>query len=161
MQRKEFSFLKRLIVLVFLNSSICLASHCNNCCNSYTEINEPRRSIQSFWESGQTPLCDQRIHKGWYRFTSFNGTQMPETSVKDRQCGTHSPIWLRGRHPTNDNETVARTACVSSFGNPCRYRITISVTKCPGNYFVYFLKPLPFCSSAYCAGEDIHFNVTS
>lgn len=152
MQRKEFSFIKWVLVLVFLNSCKCLASHCSNCCNSYKEINEPRRSLKSRWKVGQTPLCDRRILKGWYRFTSFNGTKMPEESVESYHCGTHSPVWLKDQHPTEINENVARTACISNFGNTCRYSITINVTKCPGDYFVYFLKPTSFCASAYCAG---------
>lgn len=155
MQSTLFNFVTWLLVFLLLNSCFCQVPKCNNCCNSYKEINEPRRSTGSLWKPGQTPLCDRRILKGWYRFTSFNGTvKMPQLPVVDYQCGTHNPIWLRDGHPTKFNENVARTACVSSFGNSCRYSITINVIRCPGNYYVYFLKPPLFCASAYCAGED-------
>ena len=156
MQCTLFNFITWLLVfLLMLNSCFCQVPKCNNCCNSYKEINEPRRSVKSLWKRGQTPLCDRRIPKDWYRFTSFNGTaKMPQTSVADYRCGTHSPIWLRGGHPTKFNESVARTACITSFGNSCQYSITINVIRCPGDYFVYFLKPPSFCASAYCAGED-------
>ena len=153
MRKKEFSFLKWGLVLVFLNSCICLASNCNNCCNSYAEINEPRRSVNGVLKPGQTPLCDRILPFGWYRFTSFGGTKMPETPVTEYHCGTHEPIWLKDPHPTKDEGNVARTACISSFGKTCRYSTTINVKRCPGNYFVYYLRPLFFCATAYCAGK--------
>ena len=154
MRKKKFSFIKWVLVLVFLNSCICLASNCNNCCNSYTEINEPRRSVKSILKPGQNPLCDRLLSYGWYRFTSFGGTKMPETPVTDYHCGTHEPIWLKDRHPTELEGNVARTACISSFGNTCRASTTINVKRCPGDYFVYYLRPLYYCATAYCAGKE-------
>ena len=155
MQSTLFNFVTWLLAFLLLNSCCSQVPKCNDCCISYKEINEPRRSVKSVWKRGQTPLCDRRILKGWYRFTSFNGTaKMPQNPVADFECGTHNPIWLRDGHPTKFNETMTSTACVSSFGNSCRYSITINVIRCPGNYFVYFLKPPSFCASAYCAGED-------
>ena len=154
MRKKEFSFIKWVLVLAFLSSCRCLASNCNNCCNSYTEINEPRRSVKSILKPGQTPLCDRLLSAGWYRFTSFGGTKMPETPVTDYHCGTHEPIWLQGRHPTEREGNVARKACISSFGNTCRDSTTINIKRCPGNYFVYYLRPLYYCATAYCAGKE-------
>ena len=149
----QFSFLKWGLVLVFLNACICLASNCYNCCNSYTEINEPRRSVKSILKAGQIPLCDRLLPYGWYRFTSFGGTKMPETPITEYRCGTYDPIWLKDPHPTEDEGNVARRACISSFGNTCRYSTNINVKRCPGNYFVYFLKPRFYCATAYCAGK--------
>ena len=154
MRRKEFNFSKWVLFLVFLNSlCICQTQNCNDCCNINTPINETRRSINSIWEPGQIPLCDRLLPFGWYRFTSFGGSKMPETSVQDYRCGTHDPIWLRDPHPTISEGNTVRRACISSFGNTCRYSITINVTNC-GNYFVYYLRPLYFCATAYCAGKE-------
>ncbi|XP_067042015.1 von Willebrand factor D and EGF domain-containing protein-like [Acropora muricata] len=153
MRKKEFSFIKWVLFLFFLNSS--LASNCNNCCKSHKEINEPRRSVKSILKPGETPLCDRLLSAGWYRFTSFGGTKMPETPVTDYHCGTQEPIWLQGRHPTEREGNVARKACISSFGNTCRDSTTINVKRCPGNYFVYYLRPLYYCATAYCAGFGV------
>ncbi|XP_068719986.1 von Willebrand factor D and EGF domain-containing protein-like [Montipora capricornis] len=153
MRREGFSgSLKWFLVLFLLDSCICQDPNCNDCCNRYTEINEPRRSVNSTWEIGQTPLCDRLIPFGWYRFTSFGGSKMPEISVPDFRCGTHDPVWLKDPHPTMEEGNVARTACISSFGNDCSYSVTINVTKCAGDYFVYYLRPLYYCATAYCAG---------
>ncbi|XP_067041983.1 uncharacterized protein [Acropora muricata] len=155
MRRKEFSFPKWVLFLVFLNSlCICQTQNCNDCCNINTPINETRRSINSIWEPGQIPLCDRLLPFGWYRFTSFGGSKMPETPVQDYHCGTHDPVWLRDPHPTTSEGNIERRACISSFGNTCRYSITINVTNC-GSYFVYYLRPLYFCATAYCAGFGV------
>lgn len=159
MRKKEFSFLKWGLVLAFRNSSICLTSNCNNCCNNYSEINEPRRSVNSTLKPGRTPLCDRLLPYVWYRFTSFGGTKMPETPVARFHCGTYQPIWLLDRHPTEDEGNLARQVCTCSFGNICLYSTTINVKKCPGEYFVYYLRPLLFFATAYCAGKETKLNV--
>ena len=143
-----------LLCLFFLDSSISQKPTCGDCClqTGYTELNEPRRSINSRLERGQTPLCDRGIIQGWYRFTSFNGTQMPEESVQSFRCGTHSPIWLQGGHPTQQDVVFQSTACVSSFGNTCYDSLSIYVVNCSG-YYVYYLYPLHYCAVAYCAGK--------
>ena len=155
MRREGFSgSLKWFLLIFFLNSCVCQDPNCNDCCHNYKEINEPRRSINSIWEPGQTPLCDRLIPFGWYRFTSFNGTKMPETPVTDFHCGTHDPVWLKDPHPTVAEGNMARTACISSFGDDCSLSVTINVTKCAGDYFVYYLRPLYYCATAYCAGKE-------
>ena len=147
-----FVFWSCYIILFILNACVCQTPVCNNCCNNYKEINEPRRSIKSNWMQGQTPLCDRLISSGWYRFTSFGGTRMPETAVQEFHCGTHDPIWLRDSHPTQAEGNMARTACISSFGVTCSETRTINIKNC-GTFYVYYLTPLDYCASAYCAGK--------
>ena len=154
MQWTRFNFVTGLFFLLWLNSCFCKAPKCNNCCKRYTKINEPRRSVNSTWKRGQIPLCDRFIRFGWYRFMSFNGTQMPNKEVTVYHCGTHKPIWLHGSHPTESGGNVVRKACISSYGNTCRYSFKINVTRCPGNFFVYYLRPVFFCATAYCAGKE-------
>ena len=142
------------LLLFILPSSVGQGPECNECCEigNHKEIKEPRRSIKSIWEPGQKPKCDHDITRGWYRFTSFGGTKMPENPVTDFHCGTHDPIWLRGSHPTEAEGNVAREACISSFGESCSESLDINIVNC-GGYFVYYLKPLYYCASAYCAGK--------
>lgn len=148
-----FASLACLLSLFLVDSSVSQApAVCIDCCNIYTALNESRRSINSSWERGQTPLCDRRLRRGWYRFTSFGGTQMPQTAVTDFRCGTHDPVWLSGSHPTMAEGIVTAKACITSFGNTCSDHLYITIKNC-GDYFVYYLKPLYYCASAYCAGK--------
>ena len=135
----------------------------NACCqkSSYTELDSSRRSVQSQWKSGQTPLCD-RDHvtvSGWYRFISFVGGKMPTSKVNVNRCGTHYPIWLdgtTGAHPTRDTDAVAKIkACINvrELRGGCYYRFTVGVKLCPGNFFVYYLQKILTCYAAYCAGK--------
>ena len=154
----QFASLTCLLSVFFLVSSVSPQPLCNDCCNQtgYTELNEPRRSIKSVWQLGQTPLCDRRLRRGWYRFTSFSGTQMPETAANDSQCGTHDPVWLEEPHPTTTAGVVARKACITSFGDSCSDHLYIYVKNC-GSHYVYYLKPLYYCAAAYCAGKIAYF----
>ena len=135
----------------------------NACCqkSSYIELNSSRRSIQSQWKSGQTPLCD-RDHvtvSGWYRFTSFVGGKMPTSKVNINRCGTHYPIWLdgtTGAHPTRTTDPVANIkACINiwELRGGCYRHFTVGVKLCPGNFFVYYLQKITACYAAYCAGK--------
>lgn len=47
----------------------------------YRKINQPRRSISYEASPTETPLCDDELEKGWYRFTSDAGGEMPTTCV--------------------------------------------------------------------------------
>ena len=140
----------------FLNGSLCQAVVCNQCCTNYKVINDPRRSIKSVWQRGQEPLCDRRIQRGWYRFNNQStGPQMPESVIQENHCGTHDPIWLKDGHPSIHEKNVVRKACINSFGmnGGCFDSFDINIQKCTGNYFVYYLIPLYYCATAYCAGK--------
>ena len=151
---RRFVFSGCYIIIFIINACVCQTPVCNDCCKNYKEINNPRRSIRSKWKQGQTLLCDRLISSDWYRFTSFGGTQMPEKAVQEFYCGTHDPIWLRDKHPTQAEGNVARTACISSFGDTCSDTLTINIKNC-GTYYVYYLKPLRYCATAYCAGKKV------
>ncbi|XP_022804687.1 uncharacterized protein LOC111341906 [Stylophora pistillata] len=149
-----------LFILVALSAVACQArKDCSDgsCCSNstYIEINEPRRSVNSIWKAGQVAICDRVLRWGWYRFTSFVGGKMPEKKVLPNQCGTHAPIWLKGTHPTKKGENVVRKACINALNidpDGCFDSFNINITKCPGNYFVYYLRPPWYCSAGYCAG---------
>lgn len=138
---------------------------CNNnaCCQkvSYKKLDNSRRSVQSQWKSGQTPLCDKDhvTASGWYRFTSFVGGKMPTSKVDANRCGTRYPIWLDGRtgaHPTGDTDPVVNIkACINirDLRGGCFRHFTVGVKLCPGDFFVYYLQKISRCSTAYCAGK--------
>ena len=151
-------------VCVFILVASCRVSlgqsiaSCNGCCQpgNYKEISDSRRSTKSVWEPGQTPLCDQTLEEGWYRFTSFVGGVMPTMMVKQNHCGTKAPIWLKEAHPATDVVKSVQ-ACVNIFDRRggCFYEFGITVKNCNGKYYVYYLKPTYSCYIAYCAGKNL------
>jgi len=144
------------LILLFLSTSVyqTQTQDCGNCCSNttYTAINEPRRSKKAVWNVGEEPFCDRSLLRGWYRFTSYTGGEIPEERVPENHCGTHAPIWLNGIHPENEGENVVRQACVHFLGDGCWERFDINITNCR-DYFVYYLRPPFYCAIAYCAGE--------
>lgn len=142
---------------------------CNNCCRktNHKEIDNSRRSVKSKWKLGQVALCDKDLKKGWYRFTSFVGGQMPTSKVSTNRCGTESPIWLdgtTGNHPASPTDPVVSIkACVNFLErrNGCFFSFYVSVKRCSGNpdYFLYYLQPTYQCNVAYCAGKKMRLKV--
>ena len=156
-------FLLNVAFPLFFELSLC-QTDCNGCCdsNTYSEINEPRRSIKSIWKQGQTAICDRTLSWGWYRFTSYAGGKMPTSRVNPYQCGTVAPIWLRGRHPSSADLTVTVEACTNFFNlsNGCYQPFNVKIRQCSGPppFYVYYLRPTYSCALAYCAGKDIVYS---
>lgn len=134
----------------------------NACCLSggHKEINDPRRSINSILEAGQSAICDRALAWGWYRFTSYVGGKMPTTKVDELRCGTIHPIWMKSAHPLVSEGTVDRKACINFFGlgDGCFTQLDIKVRNC-GEHYVYYLGPTFSCSLAYCAGRFVIKNI--
>ena len=156
----DLAFISYFVLVALSTIASKAPDDCNDgsCCSNstYIEINEPRRSIKSIWKVGQVALCDRGLRRGWYRFTSFVGGKMPEQKMLPNNCGTHAPIWLKGTHPSKKGENVARRACINVLNidpDGCFNSFNINITKCPGDYFVYYLRPPWYCSAAYCAGK--------
>uniref|UniRef100_A0AAY3ZTW6 UMOD/GP2/OIT3-like D8C domain-containing protein n=1 Tax=Denticeps clupeoides TaxID=299321 RepID=A0AAY3ZTW6_9TELE len=102
----------------------------------------------------QDPRCDKDLNwDGWYRlWYSGMSVQMPETCVNSG-CGTETPLWLNGPHPTVDEGEVTQKVC-GHYKEDCCYfdKISLLVKACPGNYYIYKFASTPACSFAYCAG---------
>ena len=155
--------LKFVILALAFTHAASAQKVCNNCCTkgNHIELNNSRRSVQAKCTSGQIPLCDKDLKAGWYRFTSFVGGKMPTKKVDFNHCGTRAPIWLNGNHPSLNDPVVRVKACVTIFERRrgCFFSFYVSVKHCPGNYYVYFLKPTPTCYIAYCAGKKLEMLV--
>ena len=100
----------------------------------------------------------------WYRFSGAAGNQMAESCVVDMfRCGTSSPGWLNGSHPTVNEGVVQRRVCFR-FGPFCCYFSTyIRVRNC-GGFYVYQLKPTrttPFGYSRYCGNGYVSSTPTT
>ncbi|XP_066264852.1 uncharacterized protein [Branchiostoma lanceolatum] len=90
----------------------------------------------------------------WYRFSGEGGDKMPtERPLSDHRCGTHAPVWMKGRHPTAKEGAVTRTVCAFWRGDECKWSWEIDVMACPGGFFVYKLHKPEVCLLAYCTTD--------
>ncbi|XP_019626405.1 PREDICTED: oncoprotein-induced transcript 3 protein-like [Branchiostoma belcheri] len=123
-------------------------------CLSHTTIDEPRRSINYPLSPGEAELCDSGLRRGWYRFHSLAGGQMPTACVSRYSCGTPGPVWMMGTHPEEPGQIAQATACAHVGRNCCQFPDRIQVRNC-GDFFVYYLNRTRGCGMAYCAGTEV------
>ncbi|RUS83032.1 hypothetical protein EGW08_009220, partial [Elysia chlorotica] len=138
-------------------SSCCLAAEFDPCPSvNHMVLSNVKRSAGYQTQASDRPLCDTQLVQGWYRFQSGAGGEMPNTCPDRLRCGTVAPVWMNGKVPSaTDGITTAR-ACANfndtSGPRCCQRSIDILVKNCTG-FLVYYLKPTPTCSIAYCAGD--------
>lgn len=114
-------------------------------CNShnYTVLRDSRRSINYITKSDDQLLCDRTVIKEltWYRFkintSAIDGNHLATTKPQIRSCGTYSPVWMNGTHPTEAEGIVLRKACAYlPYAAPlgCAVSYQIKVLNCGGFY---------------------------
>lgn len=74
---------------------------------------------------------------------------MPDSCVKSGYCGTHSPGWFRGSHPTKVGDVSTGRVCFNFMGSCCEWYMPSKVKKCDG-FYVYRLPPTLYCDLQYC-----------
>jgi len=116
-------------------------------CSNYTFLNESNRA-RTYYNRSTPFLCDANI-SGWYRFSGEAGTQMAESCVNMYHCGTDTPGWLNGAHPTEPDGIVTREVCFSYLGSCCYYSANTRVRNC-GGFYIYKLETPPHCYLRYC-----------
>ena len=62
---------------------------------------------------GKGNNCDKNLTDVWYRFVPPAGVKMPTSCVQKHHCGTYSPVWMNGTHPTHSDGIVSRRVCGS------------------------------------------------
>nr|XP_022327876.1 von Willebrand factor D and EGF domain-containing protein-like [Crassostrea virginica] len=128
--------------------------------NNYKSLDEPHRSALFQPESTDRELCDRHLTEGWYILNGGNDT-IPTHCVTQYHCGTKFPVWMKGSLPSVGN-TVDRQGCIAlshgTSGSCCELTVDMKVRNC-GPFYVYHLKPTPFCPSAYCVGEAYSCNI--
>ena len=121
-------------------------------CTNYTVLSEADRA-----QGNGKPPYDRRDSglglglgsRGWYRFQGAAGNRMPDKCVLMFRCGTQSPVWLNGTHPTVAEGVVTRTVCYSYYSECCVQRNIIRVKNCRG-YYVYELQRTRYRYFRYC-----------
>ena len=118
-------------------------------CENYTVLSEADRAQRN---TVGNDSCDTDLVTGWYRFQGAAGDYMADKCVLPYRCGTESPGWLNGAHPTFAEGVVTRQVCYSWRQNCCYNSYIIKVKNCC-SYYVYelqrtFGRPHRYCGSA-------------
>ena len=117
-------------------------------CTDYGTLDQSWRNV-----SATGPVYCDRDEIGlnyWYRFEGPAGTRMPETAPATYQCSTHAPGWLDGIHPREAGRSAELRTCWHWSADECQWESETTVTNC-GDYFVYYLRELPFaCNGVFC-----------
>lgn len=127
---------------------------CIDPCAIHSVLNDNWRAPNNTLTQGLIK-CDASVNfQGWYRFFLWQtSAHIPERCVAENRCGTQGPMWITEPHPTQSGIIVGRSVCSQRYGRCCHNRFDrIYVKLCPGNYFVYKLRPPGYCNNAYCAG---------
>ena len=100
-------------------------------------------------------VCDFSLPQAWYRFQGGAGKQMADKCVPEDHCGSYSPGWLSGGHPTVAQGVVQRKVCFHSGPNCCFSSSNIRVRNC-STFIVYELATPPSGSLCprYCGDRD-------
>ena len=157
-------FLPNLVLIYYIFVTLINDGGTRNICKNlnYTTIRDERRSTSKPTQAGNKLLCDRTViqESTWYRFEIANGNQLATTRPETSHCGTYSPIWMNGSHPTVADGEVSRKACAFvPFNLPhgCAYSYKITVLNCDG-FYLYRLKPPNNCYLAYCIGKPPIFS---
>ena len=118
-------------------------------CYNYTVLSEADRAQGN---AVKNSLCDDGLVTGWYRFQAAAGDRMADKCVPRYRCGTVTPAWLCGEHPTVAEGAVTRRICFSLVDN-CSSRSNIIKVKNCGSYYVYELHRTIYCPRRYCGNE--------
>ena len=121
-------------------------------------MNDPTRNVN--YEDGSK--CDNpddsQTSVDWkgpayYRFQSGAGTKMPTKPVAQNHCNTDRGGWINdinGQIPNlKVGEELTVRACFHTDDPNCDEK-HITVTRCPGRFYVYYLVTTPRCNYRYC-----------
>lgn len=141
------------IILIYTGSEAADSAPCKN----YQEIRDNKRSILT----GPGKKCDKRLTHGWYRFY-YDGESaiIPTECIKPGLCGTTigMHVNLNGTSMPAVGETISAVACGSymilEHWSCCAIQQDIHIRHCPGNFYIYKLKPTDRCPVSYCTVKN-------
>jgi len=116
-------------------------------CNMYKVLQTEDRSVHQPYNPAAA--CDHSLEPAWYRFQGNAGNAMANSCPRRFHCGTIVPGWLNGEHPSVEEGVVSRKACFHQNRNCCYESTEAKVRNC-GAFYVYYLRPAPYCQLRYC-----------
>ncbi|KAL9980408.1 hypothetical protein ACROYT_G008996 [Oculina patagonica] len=140
------SLVPKIVLFIQLLSFATVITFQGDGCKNYGVLSEADRAQGN---TVNNSLCDRDLVPGWYRFQRAAGDRMPDGCVPEYRCGTESPGWLNGTHPTVAGVVVKSKVCYHRWGDCCWRSNNIQVKNC-GSFYVYELQKPPNCSLRYC-----------
>lgn len=126
-------------------------------CKNYQKIRDNDRSILS----GPGTKCDRYLTYGWYRFyIDDESAIIPTQCIKPGFCGAviGMHVNLNGASMPAEGETISAVACGSysilDHWSCCALQQDIHIRHCPGNFYIYKLKPTDRCPVSYCTVKN-------
>lgn len=136
-----------------LTSSVSIGTQTGSACSGYTTINDPSRNYALGGSSSSCdngPLFNTSNGGAWIRFVGTGGTTLSSSPAGTGHCGGFSTAWYNTTLPTVVGTRVNGTVCLETVADTCAMSIDTLVYFCTGNFYVYFLSPLPLCNARYC-----------
>lgn len=126
-------------------------------CKNYREIRDNKRSILT----GPGNKCDRNLTPDWYRFyIDDESAIIPTECVKPGLCGAIIGMYvnLNGASMPAEGEMISAEACGSysilDHWSCCALQQDIHIRHCPGNFYIYKLKPTDRCPVSYCTAKN-------
>ena len=128
-------------------------------CTNYQVLDDPTRNRNHEEEyycdfEGFSTSPDWK-GAAYYRVQEPAGVRIPTGGVSYMHCGTSGAGWINDYENKIPNmkvgEEVTVRVCYSWLYDQCDEKNDIKVTKCPGDYLVYYLVTPPVCNLRYCA----------
>jgi len=134
-------------------------------CYSYNTLSNPHRALT--YMNSSYPTCDnlalaggktdpQWKGAGYYRFqVPFTRMATIGEATTNNLCGTSYPGYINDpmAHDIREGETKEGVEVCFYRSAFCYLRITISMTKCVGGYYIYKLPDTPQCDYGYCGAN--------
>ena len=90
-----------------------------------------------------------------YRFVGPSFTRLASASPgMNNKCGTYAPGYIEDpyAHKIAIGQSSTDVKVCFNYNIPCKWSTSITITRCPGDFFVYKLPDTPECSLRYCGG---------
>lgn len=129
---------------------IILCPHSGSC-DGYTNVTEPWRNrafVTSFF-----PKDDGNLLNSWWRFTGIGGDRVITDCLSPYFGGTWHTIYIPFMYPTNDSVTPTKGTAYAYYYFCDTLSFQVSVTLCPGGFYIYQPLSQPYVLSGYVTCE--------
>ena len=130
-------------------------------CTNYEVMDDPTRNMNygdysDYCDADWTSTSPDWKGKAYYRIQEPAGVRIPTGGVSYKHCGTDGAGWINDYEHKIPNmqvgEEVTVKVCYQWIHDSCDEENDIRVTKCPGDYLVYYLPSHgKVCNLRYCA----------
>ena len=128
-------------------------------CTNYQVLDDPTRNMnhgeEDYCDADWTSTSPDWKGEAYYRIQEPAGVRIPTGGVSYKHCGTDGAGWINDYENKIPNmevgDEVTVKVCYQWIHDSCDEENFIKVTKCPGDYFVYYLIEQTVCELRYCA----------